>query len=749
MTPHDPIYIDGNDNFIPANGVTSGLGTENDPYIIENWDNFLPYENTASVGGWIYFSDALLVKPSETHAVDLRHGQVDITFDVKLDWIQTTENYIDIEMWNMWHYDEGPVLELYDALIESGDRGVKVRILISLEECYNQVKYLNDYENITVLKSASDGTHSKYMIVDERRVTVGSTNWSWAAMVQNREFNLCIDNKDVALAYTYLFESVWGASGGSIRGTGKYWECDNLKPLAHDDYVPPEFTTIYDYNTRRIDEAENEILVSLYAYKPSDWDVENEFQNRLIAAADRGVTVKLVIDQQCYKSPDKEKIDELASRDNTYVKVINLWSAPPWDYYGYSHPKIFLVDGCKGSVSSMNWDQFVFDGVGRDVGVAFNNSELYNLIEECFYYTWNASDAYWVEGQDPIPPSDITAPSVKTVSVENITFTSATFKGELLDDGESDKVNVYFLFQTTASDNRYWDYYHPIERVANPCTFQYTIENLKPVTKYMVVAQASNEAGRVQGEKLYFTTKIVRVSISPAENIGLPGGNVAFDVVVTNNGGVTDNYMLENVDNSGWILELENSVLEVPAGENRTTTLTVTIPKNAEPGTEDSIIVTATSQTDNTMSDNDSCIARAVPPKAELGLVTLWNVGLDLNLYLENGSKLVVKFYTWGDVYQGENVVWTGSTPDNVSFSKFVPHPLGKAVEKAGLDLTTDDTENVISTLSTFIVHKVDLEARFLEIPFYWSMALPGSQERLDLETEFMEIPFYWSGAPS
>ena len=38
LTYHDPIYIEGNDNFTPANGVTSGSGTENDPYIIENWD---------------------------------------------------------------------------------------------------------------------------------------------------------------------------------------------------------------------------------------------------------------------------------------------------------------------------------------------------------------------------------------------------------------------------------------------------------------------------------------------------------------------------------------------------------------------------------------------------------------------------------------------------------------------------------------------------------------------------------------
>ena len=68
-------------------------------------------------------------------------------------------------------------------------------------------------------------------------------------------------------------------------------------------------------------------------------------------------------------------------------------------------------------------------------------------------------------------------------------------------------------------------------------------------------------------------------------------------------------------------------------------------------------------------------------------------------------------------------------------------------MKKARLDLTTDNTEDVISTLSTFIVHKADLEDRFMWIPFYWAQADPAG--KLDLEQEFMEIPFYWSGAPS
>ena len=37
LTPHDPIHIVGDDNFTPANGVTSGSGTAGDPYIIEDW----------------------------------------------------------------------------------------------------------------------------------------------------------------------------------------------------------------------------------------------------------------------------------------------------------------------------------------------------------------------------------------------------------------------------------------------------------------------------------------------------------------------------------------------------------------------------------------------------------------------------------------------------------------------------------------------------------------------------------------
>ena len=240
--------------------------------------------------------------------------------------------------------------------------------------------------------------------------------------------------------------------------------------------------------------------------------------------------------------------------------------------------------------------------------------------------------------------------------------------------------------------------------------------------------------------------KTIFTSILPSEGKGLPGEDVIFLVTVKNTGSTADNYLLENTDNSGWALELENNVIEVPAGENRTTTLAVTIPENAEPGTEDFITITATSMENENVSDNDSCIAHVIPPKAELSLVTLYKVGLDLDLYFDNGSKLVVKFYTYMGGNQGENIVWCGQTPAHVVLLDNIPHPENGPVERVELVLT-DDVGNVISTIATFTVARDFLFGRIMEIKGRWPIASPD--ERNALFQEIMDIKGQWPIAPS
>jgi len=112
----------------------------------------------------------------------------------------------------------------------------------------------------------------------------------------------------------------------------------------------------------------------------------------------------------------------------------------------------------------------------------------------------------------------------------------------------------------------------------------------------------------------------VSVSISPSSQSGANGVTLNYTVTVTNMGNVSDNYSLTPSDNAGWSPSILPTSVVVPAfSSDNTTRLSVTIPSNAIGGTIDSIIVTAASQTDNTISDNAGCTAQAVAAGGGVG----------------------------------------------------------------------------------------------------------------------------------
>ncbi len=129
----------------------------------------------------------------------------------------------------------------------------------------------------------------------------------------------------------------------------------------------------------------------------------------------------------------------------------------------------------------------------------------------------------------------------------------------------------------------------------------------------------------------------VQVSISPSYQENLPGETLIYDITVRNTGNIAGIYTLENSDSLGWSLSLENTSLAIPPFEYRTTKLTVTIPENAIPCTNDNIRVIATSQENENVSAEDSCIAHA-------------SIVLDVEVSILPGENLVVP---------GENVIFT------------------------------------------------------------------------------------------
>ena len=234
----------------------------------------------------------------------------------------------------------------------------------------------------------------------------------------------------------------------------------------------------------------------------------------------------------------------------------------------------------------------------------------------------------------------------------------------------------------------------------------------------------------------------VDVSISPSYQAGVAGATLNYIVTISNTGNVDENYNIRVSDNENWPITYWFNFINLPGYSSAQSELIVTIPEDVPPCVRDNITVTATSW-DNVVSDSDSCIAHRA--KAEFSLVTLYKVRLDVDFYFATGSRLVVKFYTYGGAYEGENIVWSGTTPDTVIFSEIVPHPGNEPIENATLVLT-DNAGNVITTITSFVVHRSDLMKRIAEIDMLWPYA--SLEERSVLMAEIAAIDVQWPYAP-
>lgn len=100
--------------------------------------------------------------------------------------------------------------ELADAMLAARARGVAVRALVprTYADAAPAQRLIEAGVPVRV-----ENVHSKWLVVDGRRVITGSANWSENAWANN-ENSLWVDSATVAAAYVARFEQIWaGASG--------------------------------------------------------------------------------------------------------------------------------------------------------------------------------------------------------------------------------------------------------------------------------------------------------------------------------------------------------------------------------------------------------------------------------------------------------------------------------------------------------------------------------------------------------
>jgi len=251
----------------------------------------------------------------------------------------------------------------------------------------------------------------------------------------------------------------------------------------------------------------------------------------------------------------------------------------------------------------------------------------------------------------------------------------------------------------------------------------------------------------------------VDVQIEPWWQENFFGETLTYTITVINTGNARDNYILTVQDIARWGLTfsdnlVDNRIENLAPGEIRTVTLTVTILDSAEYCKEnDTITVTATSTENAEISDDAICTGHGISWTgwARLWLENLYKVGLEKDLQLYAGRKLVVKFYKYDDTLQAESVIHNFTPRENIKENENAPQPRGAegfswgTVQVAKLVLTTDNTANEISTIASFIVRQSHLRERNKTILREWG----GHPELQDaFRAEVKDILRQWASAP-
>ena len=235
-------------------------------------------------------------------------------FDTVQKLIASAESSIDVEMFLVYS-NNLQVRELLDEIIEAKERGVKVNILMEdgQEENKISLEYLRDRGVRAKLDEPETKLHAKRILVDGKKLVIGSSNLTKSAFNKNNESNVLVDLEE---------------------------DKDKIEIL-RDDYA--------EKLLEAIDSAKKEIDIIIYSFQ-FEYGRENknyELMSALLKAHDRDVRIRIVLDSWKGGQSANEPAYEVLERAGVEV------------YYDFdtiaSHNKLIVIDNETVLLGSANW----------------------------------------------------------------------------------------------------------------------------------------------------------------------------------------------------------------------------------------------------------------------------------------------------------------------------------------------------------------------------------------------------------
>ncbi|MCF7886438.1 MAG: hypothetical protein K9M80_08080 [Candidatus Marinimicrobia bacterium] len=348
--------------------------------------------------------------PLET---ELDNAKIRNTTEVWLELIRSAQKSIDLEQFYFANKENSQLEKVIQALKERADHGVKIRLIAenNMAETYpGTINRLKKHKNIktriiSVFNEQHGVQHSKYFIIDEEKVFLGSQNFDWRALEHIHEIGLCINHQKYAQQMTEIFELDWQQSlRDQLRKTQKYGEKTeytiniNQEKIKFYPTASPYFNMPHDFYSDElaiielIDNAQESVCIQLLSYSPSDYEnYYHKIDNAIRRASLRSVKVEILLSDWCTREYEIPYLKSLQVLPNIEIKLSSIpqYSSGYIPYARVEHCKYMIVDNNISWVGTSNWKKDYFHN-SRNLGLIVKSEQINTTLQNIFDKSWHS-----------------------------------------------------------------------------------------------------------------------------------------------------------------------------------------------------------------------------------------------------------------------------------------------------------------------------------------------------------------------
>lgn len=332
---------------------------------------------------------------------------------VWLEMINSARKSLDIEEFYVETSDSGDLAPVIEAIKSRAAAGVRVRIIFDKAMLFTSSKYLPLFsgENIEVriidFKKIHGGVqHSKFFVADGEQVYTGSQNFDWRSLSQIHELGVVIKSRKAAEDFSAVFNADWEMAENPNKKAKIKTSISCKKPLkaslngsevsfclAFSPKGGGKYNSEIEEMIRLINSARKNIFGQVMTY--SDRGKFNELEKAFIAAAERGVKVRLIFSDWALGPKKDSAIRKLSRCKNIEIKISSIpeFSGGFIPFARVEHLKYISADGSSLLVSSSNWGRDYFYQT-RGASVIITGAAAGVIASDIFERGWNSPYVY-------------------------------------------------------------------------------------------------------------------------------------------------------------------------------------------------------------------------------------------------------------------------------------------------------------------------------------------------------------------